>query len=296
MLLFDIVIPTYNNLNELKECLDSFSHQTIKDYKIWVCVDGSTDGTLEYLSEKSKSHPQITFLEHADKQNHGRAATRNLILSKISAKYVLFLDSDYRVPNKFLEGHFSVLQLENRVSVGQVTYERNNIWSDYDLTRGMHKYKKNLSVIPAKYIVTDNVAMPSFVFLELKGFDEHFRTYGGEDTELGYRIQEKYNLPVVVNKKALAFGSLDKSLAFALQQREEFAGANLKYLLNKHPWATDIFNIRFINSVFGKALYFFTPKKMLLTASENEKLPHFLRLKFVHLLVFCYLFKGYHKS
>ena len=46
---FDIIIATYNNLEELTKCLKSFEKQTYKEFNVFVCVDGSTDGTLNYL-------------------------------------------------------------------------------------------------------------------------------------------------------------------------------------------------------------------------------------------------------
>lgn len=48
MFLFDIIIPTYNNYEELKNCLVAFEHQTIKNFRVFVCIDGSTDETLSF--------------------------------------------------------------------------------------------------------------------------------------------------------------------------------------------------------------------------------------------------------
>jgi glycosyltransferase involved in cell wall biosynthesis len=45
-----VITPTYNNLPELRQCLKALSQQTYTDFVAYVCVDGSTDGTLEYLS------------------------------------------------------------------------------------------------------------------------------------------------------------------------------------------------------------------------------------------------------
>lgn len=291
MPLFDIVIPTYNNLEELKTCLKCFAHQTIKDFRIWVAVDGSTDGTLEYLSTH-KFDFLLNYLEHSNKKNQGRAAARNLVLPHLTAVYVLFLDSDLTVLNTYLEMHLNVLSGDEVISLGQIQYQNANIWGQYDMTRGMNQFV-DLSVLPAKYMVTGNVAMPSRIFRELKGFDEAINTYGGEDTEFGCRVQERFHSKVLFNKKAVAYGIMNKTLDFALQQREIFAGQGLKYLLNKHPEASDIFRINFLQSKPGKILYTLIPGKLLLRAGKSSWLPLYLRLKIIHLLVFYHIYKGY---
>jgi glycosyltransferase involved in cell wall biosynthesis len=292
MLLFDIVIPTYNNLEELKRCLESLEKQTLRNFKVWVVVDGSTDGTLAYLSSRHFEF-MLECLQHADRKNHGRAATRNLVLGYLTATYVLFLDSDLVVNNDYLESHNAALN-GYVISQGQICYEEGTIWGDYDMTRGMNRFQNNLAELPAKYILTGNVAMPASLFVRLNGFDEGIKTYGGEDTELGCRIQKESGQRVLFNRQAVAFGVMDKSLSFALQQREAFAGQGLKYLLNKHPWAKDVFQVNFLTSLRGKILYHLIPRKLLMQASENCHLPLFLRIKMVHLLVFYHLYKGYH--
>ncbi len=51
-----IVIPTYNQLEQLKLCIGVLSWQTMKEYVIIVADDGSTDGTREWV-KFSKQEP-----------------------------------------------------------------------------------------------------------------------------------------------------------------------------------------------------------------------------------------------
>lgn len=297
MLLFDVVIPTFNNLNELKNCLDSFSNQTIKDYRIYVCVDGSTDGTVEYLKQVADINTQLFFLEHSDQRNHGRGAALNLALPYLSAKYILFIDSDFVVKNSFLQDHFELLKKKDVVSMGLIVYQKGNIWRDYDVTRGLHQFKTDFAVLPFNYMVTSNTAMPSNIFSDLKGFDEKIIAYGGEDTDLAIRIWDRFQIKTILNKKAAVFGKLEKPLLFALKQREEFAKNNLKYIMEKHPNAPPIFRSDRIQSFWGKTLFRLIPQKALLRCAESAFVPQFLKLRIVHLLVFYHLCRGlYSKS
>ena len=49
-----IIIPTYNEEKVIEECLNSLSGQTLNDFEVIVVDDGSTDRTLEILSELKK--------------------------------------------------------------------------------------------------------------------------------------------------------------------------------------------------------------------------------------------------
>ncbi len=47
------IVVTYNRLPDLKVCYESLQRQTMKKFDILVVNNGSTDGTLEFLKEKS---------------------------------------------------------------------------------------------------------------------------------------------------------------------------------------------------------------------------------------------------
>ncbi len=294
MLLFDIVIPTYNNLDELKKCLQCFEKQTISSFQVWVCVDGSTDGTVEFLQQTHFQFP-VSVLQHADQKNHGRSAARNLSLPYLSARYVLFLDSDFTFGHDLLQQHLTVLSSkQNHISLGAIRYESDNIWRDYDVTRGLHRYSHG-NKVSFKYLVTANLAMPVHLFTGVSGFDENISSYGGEDTDLGCTIEKKYpHANIIFNEKAVVHGRLNKSLSFALQQREAFARTNLKYLVKKHPGAKTLFRIDILQSMQGHILYTLLPRQVLILLAQCKALPGRFRIKMVHLLVFYHTYKGYH--
>lgn len=48
-----IVIPTYNRVEDLRKCLDALERQTLKDFRVVVIDNGSTDGTAELLKARA---------------------------------------------------------------------------------------------------------------------------------------------------------------------------------------------------------------------------------------------------
>ena len=98
MTTFDVIVPTYNNINELKQCLSGLESQTFKDFHVFICVDGSTDDTMKYLEETSLNLI-IKTLTHPNYENKGRNPTRNLVLPHLKSQYIFMIDSDVR-PHK----------------------------------------------------------------------------------------------------------------------------------------------------------------------------------------------------
>ena len=57
-----VVIPVFNVEKYLRECIESIINQTLKDIEI-ICVnDGSTDSSLEILTEYAKTEKRRGWL------------------------------------------------------------------------------------------------------------------------------------------------------------------------------------------------------------------------------------------
>ena len=294
---FDLIIPTWNNLAELKKCLQGFEGQSFRDFRALICVDGSTDGTIEYL-ESVKVNFEFEILKHAAGIHKGRNETRNLSLKKISSKYILLFDSDIVPQNDLLQKHFELFSKKDCVSLGEVVYKNanKNIWALYLQTRGKDKYT-NLAEIPSHYLNTQNASFKSEYFIKLKGQDpELSNNYGGDDTILGYRIEKEFKIPVVFNKTAVGYSFMDKDLDQALRQMKEFGAINLKVIRRKYPSFTEIFRFDIVESrlLHYKIIRLFL-RKWIANISQRMIwiLPKFLKIKVVHFLVFYSIQSGY---
>lgn len=91
-----IVIPVYNVLPYLSECLDSVFSQDFASFEV-ICVnDGSTDGSDAVLEQYRQAHPNLSVLHQA---NAGLSVARNAGLARAKGEFVFFLDSDdYLLP------------------------------------------------------------------------------------------------------------------------------------------------------------------------------------------------------
>ncbi|MCS7028898.1 MAG: glycosyltransferase family 2 protein [Bacteroidia bacterium] len=296
----DVVIPTYDNYVELKECLISLSRQTVLDFQVWIAVDGSQDQTLFEIPKLLTSLPyRACILQHKDEKNHGRAATRNLALPYISREYVWFLDSDMCPDTNCLAAHLSLLKLhgKNAISIGAIEYTNahKNIWAKYLSTRGHAKYTHN-QLLPWNYFITANSILPSKFFVELNGFDENINKYGGEDMELSYRIYKKFAAKLYKNDLALCRTVQEKSLSTALQQLEEYGRYGLSYIYQKHLDMPKVYHIGKLsgNALKRKVYCFLTCSFGRFLAKQLVKyLPFRWSKFFINYLVISAIFRGY---
>lgn len=110
MISLSYIIPTYNNLNLLKRCLESIIIQLDKDDQIIIVDDGSKDGTYSYLVGKYSGNAQITILTQ---ENLGSGYARNEGILHSDTDYIWFVDSDDYITNnaaKLIKGNISVNQ------------------------------------------------------------------------------------------------------------------------------------------------------------------------------------------
>lgn len=298
MAVFDIIIPTYNNCAELEKCLLTLEYQTFTNFRALICVDGSTDNTLYFLSDYSPTF-QVKVLQHSDGKNHGRNPARNLALPYIDAEYILFIDSDIELQPDCLQRHYELLNRLNCVSVGEVRYTNAdiNIWAEYLQTRGKNKYS-NGDEIPPQYLITQNAAHRARYFIEIGGQDASMTLYGGGDTEYALRLFQHYHLPTIFNEQAAGKSAMNKTLGEALLQMEKFGATNLKYLVKKYPENKSIFSLKYLQKTtfIGRVASLVFSQKLSIFIEKNIRLfPRKIRRYAVHYCVAVRIHSGYNR-
>lgn len=91
MVELSIVLTAYNSENEIKKMLSSISGQRYRDYEVITVDDGSTDNTLDVVTEFCQKHNAFRVIHQ---NNGGVSSARNRGLLECTGKYVAFFDSD----------------------------------------------------------------------------------------------------------------------------------------------------------------------------------------------------------
>lgn len=119
MPLVSIVIPSFNSLNLLRECINSIKNQSFTEYEVYVIDAKSTDGTIDYLQTFTAP---FYWVSEPDKGIYD-AMNKGIDLSKGEWIYFLGCD-DVLYGNKTLETIFSE-NIKDDISliIGKVQYD-----------------------------------------------------------------------------------------------------------------------------------------------------------------------------
>ncbi|EAW35911.1 glycosyltransferase [Lyngbya sp. PCC 8106] len=191
-----IIIPVYNGATTIQATIDSVLKQTFSDFELIIVNDGSTDSTLEIISQYRDRRLQVLSYPHA-----GASATRNRGLKQASGEYIAFLDADdLWTPDK-LEAQLNALQTHPKAAVAYS-------WTDFlDEAGSWRQAGRHTTVNGEPY-----AAMLLYNFIEsgsnplirrdalddVGGFDESLS--GGQDWDLYLRLAARYlfvNVPAV---------------------------------------------------------------------------------------------------
>lgn len=91
---FSVIIPVYNAAEYISDCLHSVIGQTCKDFEIIIVNDGSTDDSMQKVSEFFEAFPDFEpkIIHHP--RNRGLGAARNSGIFRANGKYIALLDAD----------------------------------------------------------------------------------------------------------------------------------------------------------------------------------------------------------
>lgn len=100
-----ICIPTYNRAHLLPDAIDSVFAQTIADWELIICDDGSKDATPEVLSRYHD--PRIRYIRHS--RNVGKSNNMRSGFEIATGTYFIKFDDDDRLTPEFLEKTSEIL-------------------------------------------------------------------------------------------------------------------------------------------------------------------------------------------
>ena len=146
-----IIVPSYNEENEIGECLESLLKQTHKDLEITVVDDGSTDKTNTLVAQYAKQNSRLSLL----KANHkGPGPARNLGAEAASGKILVFVDSDMTFAPDFIEKLTKpIVEGETKGTFSKEEFVANpeNVWSKcWTINEGWEEGKRHPKNYPDK--------------------------------------------------------------------------------------------------------------------------------------------------
>ena len=202
---YSVIVPVFNRPDEVDELLDSLTRQTVKDFEVIIVEDGSTK-TCKDVCEKYAS---ILDLHYYFKENSGPGQSRNYGAERSKGEYLLILDSDVVLPDRYIENvelgiensQFSTFNSQLAAFGGPdaahpsftptqkaISYSMTSFFT----TGGIRGGKKKLDKF---YPRSFNMGIRRDVYMQLGGFT---KMRFGEDIDFSYRICEAGYVPQLI--------------------------------------------------------------------------------------------------
>lgn len=212
MIRYSIIVPTYNNAENITTLLNALSRQSIhpKEYEIIIVDDGSTDATREVTKRFKITNPGHNII-YLKKANGGPASARNVGIAKARGSIIFFTDDDCEPPALWMEKMIAVYKkYPEVVGVGSwyapPIYElktnsyqqfmfimyRQSFGPGLDFFTGKNTdyYQEVIPQYPIFFTAnTGNISYYKWVLNMVGGFNTSFLGPASEDVELSSRIQ-----------------------------------------------------------------------------------------------------------
>ncbi|MFI9525730.1 glycosyltransferase [Micromonospora rosaria] len=215
--LCSVVVPTYDRMALLRRTLESLTRQDlgVDAFEVLVVDDGSTDDTPAVAREYA-DRLRLRYFQRPD-EGFRVAAARNVGITHATGDVCVFVDSGVLLHSGALRAHLACHAGATPTAVVGYVYcfnhnnedaaqmlaaldfdqpdatiarlIREGRWLDaresfYD------QYTEAIHELPAPWLVywTCNTSARTEQLRRVGGFDEAFRSWGGEDIELAYRL------------------------------------------------------------------------------------------------------------
>lgn len=179
---FSVIIPAYNVLHTIRECVRGVLANDTGSGGLEVIVvdDGSTDGTPEAARNSGAA-----VLETNGEGKHSIGALRNWGAAKSGGDVIVFLDADTVVPSDWLYTARKHFRDGFRGALGFIfTVPGAAGW--VGRAWGSRSTFPDQPLRQADFLPGCNIFISREVFEEVKGFDESLRT--SEDKDFGFRV------------------------------------------------------------------------------------------------------------
>ena len=187
--MFSILIPSYNNLNYLKLCIESLEKNSKFEHQIIIHVNEGSDGTLDYVQKNN-----LDYTYTSENIGMPKALNKASILSKLD--YILISHDDfYYCPgwDEVLVAEINLMNHKNyylsstMVGAGQVQFDAGETTETFDESK-LLKNLENIKTFNFQGTTKCPGLIHKTIWKKVGGWSEEFSPTGGDDTDFAMKL------------------------------------------------------------------------------------------------------------
>lgn len=195
LVLFSIIIPTYNRAHFIKSTIDTILLQEYNHYELIIVDDGSIDNTKEIVDVIIKENLNVV-IKYVYQTNSERGAARNNGLKASTGDYIMYIDSDDTLYPNHLKVALEFIENHNNPEVFHLRYDLKNGESKKYDEGPIYNTTANNDLIFGNFLSCNGVVIRKDIALE--NLFEVNRTMAAlEDWHLWLRLAVKYPIHYV---------------------------------------------------------------------------------------------------
>ena len=220
-----VVIPTYNEAQNIEQIIDRILFQGIRSLDILVVDDNSPDGTAAIVERIAKSEPNVHLLKRPAKAGLGTAYVAGFKYAlQRDYDYIFEMDADFshdpdEIPNflKAIKEFDLVIGSRYKCGVNVINWPLSRLV----LSVGANKYTQLITGLPIK---------------DCTGGFKCFRREVLEAIDLGKVVSDGYSFQIEMNFKAWRKGFKIAEIPIVFSDREAGSSKMSKKIIREAIW------------------------------------------------------------
>lgn len=233
-----VIVPAYNSARTLPLVIRAMERQSYSAeyFEVIIIDDGSIDETPQLL-RRIPLPTNFKVVRHDT--NRGLAVARNTGIHKARGELLIFLDADMEANPDFIALHVQRQSFPNVVGVlsailpAQPSRDKYQRYL-YEARRGAKRWSST-QPLPYSVFVLGCSSVKRAALDTIGIFAAELTSYGGEDTELAYRLWRKYPEGLYYDPRIKVYHHHRRSLPAALNLLHQFGQTGVPLIVQKHP-------------------------------------------------------------
>ena len=185
-----ILMGIYNCADTLEEAVVCIQEQSIKDWELILCDDGSTDNTYEIAEQLKRKDKRIVLLKNCE--NLGLNRTLNKCLNKAKGKYIARMDGDDLCDSRRFEKQVEFLDNNKEYAFVSTRMTRFDEHGTYQVPKSMESYSPTIKdFVKGSPFCHAPVMVRKSAYDAVSGYRDIPQTLGVEDYDLWFRLYAK---------------------------------------------------------------------------------------------------------